>query len=42
MPAFCASYDYPTLMLAAWFSIILLVFFHLRGAGRAATTEARR
>jgi len=33
-------------MLAAWFSIILLVFFHLhalrRGPRRAATTEARR
>lgn len=44
-PALCSAYDYAPLMLAAWFSIILLVFFHLhrvRRNPRRAATEARR
>ena len=45
-PTFCATNDYATLMLAAWFSIILLAIFQLHGVGRgprrARRTEARR
>lgn len=36
MPARCASYDYPPLMLAGWFSIIVVAFIQFRFIRRRA------
>jgi hypothetical protein len=45
MPARCAAYHYPTLMLASWFSIIILALVHVsfsrrRAGARPAGEEA--
>jgi hypothetical protein len=39
MPAPCAAYDYPPLMLAGWFSIIIVAFFYLHAVRRRASAR---
>lgn len=39
LPAYCATYAYPPLMLASWFSVIIVAFFYVHSVRRRASAR---